>query len=283
MHWLESSLIASIGGFLGVLIGVPLRRAFVILEPLEYPEGVACADVINATLPPESTFGSDEYLVQQTRNRKSLLLLGMGIFVGMFMKLGCSSLYLWKTQVDWAVWVGTSFSLFFGLTISPAIASMGYIVGWRSALNLLFGAVLCWWVFTPLVMAWEHEYSSDSDALESAIGTWSAHTRFIGIGALLLGSIVVILTLAAPIIRSFRESIRTYLRYREQELHTRPLVDQDLPLSLRVVCFLIALVPLLFVLQELSQMWSASLLSVFFSVFFGCVFSFVVAWMAGSG
>ena len=58
IHWLQASAIALVGGFLGILFAIPIRRALILQDPMDYPEGTATADVISIMLPPEFTVGS---------------------------------------------------------------------------------------------------------------------------------------------------------------------------------------------------------------------------------
>src|SRR3569623_3032383 len=124
--YVETLLIAGFGGVLGVLFTIPLRRALIIDQPLQFPEGVATAEVLKVGAEGGGGVG---------------ILVGTAI-IGAVGKLGATGLKLWADTLQTATWLtgGTATAaakggapFYFGLNASPALLSVGYIVGFNVA------------------------------------------------------------------------------------------------------------------------------------------------------
>src|SRR5262245_41154945 len=124
--YLETTLIAGFGGVLGVLFTIPLRRALIIDQPLQFPEGVATAEVLKVGAEGGGGIGV-------------LLLTGV---LGAIFKVGATGLKLWAEIAGFATWItggaatatakgGVPLSA--GINASPALLSVGYIVGFNVA------------------------------------------------------------------------------------------------------------------------------------------------------
>jgi uncharacterized oligopeptide transporter (OPT) family protein len=147
-NYIETTLIAGFGGILGVLFTIPLRRALIIDQPLQFPEGVATAEVLKVGAEGGGGVGV-------------LLLTGL---LGATIKLGAAGLKLWGEVAEFATTIGataapgaaaskTGVPAYFGINASPALLSVGYIVGFNVALVIFLGAVLNRWVAMPIYAA----------------------------------------------------------------------------------------------------------------------------------
>ena len=167
VHWIETSIVALVGGIIGVLFSIPIRRALIIEQGLFFPEGVATAEVLKTILPPEIDKGSALYESTKFKTRKGLFLLAFGALFGVIVKSGSSAFFLWDSVASWGVWINYTVVLYFGITLSPALTSIGYIVGLQAATMMMLGSVFCWWIATPLTMYYQDiTYSSSDDAVE---------------------------------------------------------------------------------------------------------------------
>jgi putative OPT family oligopeptide transporter len=284
IDWFQSSGIALVGGVLGVIFAMPIRRALILNEPMDYMEGTATAEVINAMLPPQYIIGTPDYIRQQRRNRKSILLLLLGVFFGAAMKMCASTFFLWQELAHWGIWVASKFVIFYGMTFSPSLTSVGYIVGWRGATNMLIGSVLCWWVFTPVLMVYEGiNYPPDAPAVKSAVYIWGAYTRFIGIGSMLLGGAAILLILIKPLVVSTVRSAELFWQYRKKGISNVPLAERDLPSLLVLIILLLLIVPLSWICWNFSRSIPVTAFSIFGTILFGFLFSCITAYMAGFG
>jgi uncharacterized oligopeptide transporter (OPT) family protein len=151
--YLETTLIAGFGGILGVLFTIPLRRALTIESPLQFPEGVATAEVLKVGAEGGGGVG---------------VLAAAGL-IGAIIKLGTTGLKLWAEVVQVGAWIGGTVTkvagaragadatlmsggtpAYFGINASPALLSVGYIVGFNVAAVIFAGSVLNRWIAVPV-------------------------------------------------------------------------------------------------------------------------------------
>ena len=218
-------LLAMIGGFLGVLFMIPLRRQLIVKEHgnLLYPEGTACADV----------------LVAGDRG---------GSFAGrVFWGLGLGSLYtMFQNENVFSLWPSTPRyepAGVPGLSIRAATTSeylgVGYIIGPRVAGTIFAGGVFSWWVLMPAIKFFgsripEALYPSPVPIPQmSADQLWSSYIRYIGAGAVAAAGLITLLKTMPTIIGALKSGLRDV---RAQSAGTEVLgsrVERDL--SMKVV------------------------------------------------
>jgi uncharacterized oligopeptide transporter (OPT) family protein len=147
-NYVETTLIAGFGGILGVLFTIPLRRALIIDQPLQFPEGVATAEVLKVGAEGGGGVG----------------VLVLAAVLGAVIKLGAAGLKLWAEIAEFATYIGggtvamakgaaatkAGVPVYFGINASPALLSVGYIVGFNVAAVIFAGAALNRWVAVPL-------------------------------------------------------------------------------------------------------------------------------------
>ncbi len=164
-----TTLIVLLGGLLGIVFMVPLRRALIVdRSELIYPEGVACSEVLIAG--------------QKVGKGVRSLLAGLGI--GAVFKFLVTGLQVIKSSVEGAVGVGRSV-LYFGSDMSLALVAVGYIVRLRIAYLIFMGGVIGWVVTIPILGG----RNSDVAPLEVAWNLWSTQVRYMGVGAMLVGGL----------------------------------------------------------------------------------------------
>ena len=168
----ETGLIALLGGSLGVLFMVPLRQSLVIDDPeLVYPEGVACAKVLEAG----DTGGSGA----------KHLFVALGLGVTFKMLVGAFSII--RSTVEGAVRLGQSI-FYVGFDMSVSLIGVGYIVGPNIALMVFGGSVLAWLIGIPILSA-SQTGSLDVPALDQAWEIWSTQIRYMGVGAMAVSGV----------------------------------------------------------------------------------------------
>ncbi len=170
-------LVALSGGLLGILFMIPMRRVFVVdNDELPYPEGVACAAVLDA-----GAAHGDE------RPRGEARALVYGGLLGAGFKLCTSYLSIFKGTLEGAVSAGRSV-LYFGSEISPMLVAVGIIVRLNVAVLIFIGGASAWLVGLPLFLAG----APPDNALDYAWTIWSTKIRYVGVGAMAVGGIVSI-------------------------------------------------------------------------------------------
>ena len=125
--------IAGLGGLLGVLFSVPLRRTLILDQKLQFPEGVATAEVLKVGQDPG----------------RGLKALSLAAATGALFKLALSGLKLSPESFVVARYFGDRAIGFFGINLSPALLGVGFIVGFNIGALMLSGGALSWWVFIP--------------------------------------------------------------------------------------------------------------------------------------
>ena len=170
---LLTTVIAFTGGLLGILFMIPMRQVFIVSneDNLQYPEGVACASVLEAG---QEKSGSD--------NAMSVVkgaLLG-GAFKGLISFAG-----VLRGNLENAFLSGNRI-FFFGADISPALLAVGFIVRLNVAVLIFIGGVIGWLVGIPLL---GHGIEHAADPVEGAWTLWSTKIRYIGVGAMVIGGI----------------------------------------------------------------------------------------------
>ena len=211
----EIFLLSLLGGILGILFMIPMRRYIIVKEHqhLPFPEGTACAEILKAG--------------HRTEDKAYHALIG--IFVGSLYKLGMSILSLWKETISF------SFKPFaksaFGIDCTPSLLGVGYIIGPKIAAYMFAGGLTGWYIFIPLF-----EMLASNQALFPSItplnqlnadAIWSSYVRYIGAGSVAIGGIVslfkIIPILKNTIVHGFKE-LFTNLSLKDARIRT----DQDI-------------------------------------------------------
>lgn len=164
-----TTLITMLGGLLGIVFMVPMRRALIVDRPdLVYPEGVACAEVL---------------IVGEERGA-GIRAIAEGVGLGAVFKLLVSGVQMVQPVVEGAIARGRSV-LYAGSDMSVALMAVGYIVKIEIAALITLGGVIGWIFAIPLLGG----YEAGTSALEHANALWSAQVRYIGVGAMLVGGL----------------------------------------------------------------------------------------------
>ena len=166
-----TTVIAFTGGLLGILFMIPMRQVFIVKneDNLQYPEGLACASVLEAG---QETDSSD--------NASSIIkgaLLG-GAFKGLISFVG-----LLKGGLEIAYLIGNRI-FFFGGDISPALLAVGFIVKLNVAVLIFIGGFIGWLIGIPLL---GHGLEHAGNPVEGAWELWSTQIRYVGVGAMVVG------------------------------------------------------------------------------------------------
>ena len=196
---LEITLIALLGGLLGVFFMVPLRNALIVKEHgvLPYPEGTACAEVLLAG--------------EEGGSNASTVFAGMGFAA--FFKLIIDGIKAVPGEISFRI---KGFAGEFGTQIYPAVMSVGYICGPRISSYMFGGGVISWLVLIPIIVLFGETLTlypgtvpiGEMFAEGGASAIWSSYIRYIGAGALAAGGIISLIKSLPLIVRTFRDAIK---------------------------------------------------------------------------
>lgn len=261
--------IAGLGGLLGVIFSVPLRRSLIVDQGLAFPEGKAAAEVLKTGENPGA----------------GIKILGIAALLGGFFKLGAASgLRLFPDAAASAAYVGKGIA-YMGTNLSPALLGVGYIVGLNIGIVVLLGSVIGWNVAIPIYSM----FLLDTDpalaaavaglnAEDAAYAIWSAQVRYLGVGAMLIGGVWTLISLRNSLFSGIksgfaatRAGATTVIAHRER----------DIPMKYIAIGLVLFTLPLLALYQSIVQQWSASIPMTVIMIVAGFLFVSVSAYMAG--
>jgi putative OPT family oligopeptide transporter len=273
-HWVEFEYlwvlaIAGLGGILGVLFSVPLRRALIVDQGLAFPEGKAAAEVLKAGENPQ----------------QGVKILALSAFAGGLAKLAAASgLRLFPDSAASATWVGKSIA-YFGTNLSPALLGVGYIVGLNIGILVLVGGMLSWNVAIPIYSAFflnadpalAAEVARGS-AEDAAFAIWGAQIRYLGVGAMLVGGVWTLISIRDSLLSGVRSGLSAARAGAGTVVaHT----DRDLPMRAILVGIVLFALPLFVLYQSIVQSIAVSLPMTIIMIVAGFLFCSVSAYMAG--
>jgi putative OPT family oligopeptide transporter len=261
-NYLETMLVALCGGVLGVLFTVPLRSALIVRQKLQFPEGVATAEVLKS--------GEE--------GGKAIQYLVWGALTGALIKLAESGLKIWNGVAEAATVAGNKAYLYFGMNLSPALIAVGYIVGIRIASLVFIGGVISWWVAIPIYVAITGN-PEGSGSVDLGYNIWSSQIRYLGVGAMVVGGLWALIDLRQSIgfaISSGMKAIRENVD-RSKILRT----DRDAPMSWVIIAIGAMIIPIFIIYLRMVENASISALMAILMVIAGFLFSAVAGYMAG--
>ncbi|UVT17730.1 MAG: oligopeptide transporter, OPT family [Nitrospira sp.] len=271
-YW-QTVLIAAVGGILGVLFTIPLRRALIVTARLRFPEGMATAEVLKVGAAERSGAAARE----STRDVQSLL---SAAFVGGLVKFGESGLRLWSESLEGAVQVGRTV-LYAGLNLSPALLAVGFIIGLRTAVVVFLGGALGWLILMP-AYGLINGLPADRTGLAAAMAIWSGQIRYVGIGAMLTGGLWTLTKLREPVWKSLQTLRASYHASGSRgEKAGSVRTEQDATFLWIVVPFGLSLLPMAVMY---SRVVDSPLIGIIMTMVMGIaafLFSSVAAYMAG--
>ena len=189
IQWLDTMIIALLGGLLGTMFTIALRRLFIVEEALPYPEGVACREVLVA-----GEEGGEGALA-------ILYALGIGAIYGLMVK-GFEVTHH-KVEAAWE-FVGTR--VYAGMDLSIALLSVGYIVGIRIASFIFLGGVIGFALLVPmygLIRGWPPA----PDLVSSFSIIWASQIRYVGVGAMVVGGVYTLWSMRKTIITGLSKAL----------------------------------------------------------------------------
>jgi putative OPT family oligopeptide transporter len=272
-HYWQTVLIAAVGGVLGVLFTIPLRRALIVTARLRFPEGVATAEVLKVGAAKPSAAGSRE-------SRQNFQSLFSAALLGGLVKFGESGLRAWTESLEGAIQVGRTV-FYAGLNLSPALLAVGFIIGVQTAAVVFLGGIIGWVILMP-AHGLVHGLPSDRTGLAAAMSIWSGHIRYVGIGAMLTGGLWTLTKLREPVWKSLQTLRAGYRAARIPEATVGLLrTERDASFLWIVVTFSLSLLPMAWIYSTVVDSPLLGLLMTIVMAVAAFLFSSVAAYMAG--
>jgi len=283
LEFTRVTLVALLGGLLGILMMIPLRRALIVQQHgyLKYPEGTACAEVLKAGASDESRAAA-----QQGSDRPLAEVRGLPIFTG----LGLGFIY--KVANDaFLTWKGYPEKIFgapfkagsISVEVNPALLGVGYIIGPRIASIMCAGGVLAYLVLIPLIKFFGEGMTDALPPGSKPISQMSpndirsAYILYIGAGAVAAGGIISLARSLPTIWHGLKGGISDF-KAGQAALSAAPRTDQDMSMKV-VVGGIIVLLAMIMIFPQLHLQWN--LLGALLIVAFGFLFVTVSSRLTG--
>jgi uncharacterized oligopeptide transporter (OPT) family protein len=327
MNFVWVTIIAAFGGLLGVLFTIPLRRSLIVEGKLKFPEGIATAEVLET--------GQE--------GGKGVWIIAKAALVAALFKIGAKGIGLWPEVLEGARGIKRTL-LYGGSNLSPALLSVGYIVGLNIAVLIFLGGAANWYAAIPTIASqnewptydllnedipddWDvsalpcrvidaneakvwnvfalqcktaapdasekeaakaEQHNTDVkeklgkrvDAKEYSWQIWSKRTRYIGVGAMLIGGLWTIFKMRKSIVSGISSGLEAY-RAIGQGQGEIERTERDMSMKWVLMLIVASIVPLFMVYQYFVNEVTISLPMAAVMLVAGFVFSAVAGYMAG--
>ncbi len=287
-YW-ESSIIALIGGVMGILFVILLRRTLVIDAELPFPEGFACFEIVKTGQKGQSgakyVFGA----------------MGLGILIEMLKNSGGVAIF--KECKEFFIRFPNSVIHHFNMSkepladiqheggvafqtplASPALMSVGYIIGPKYACVNFAGGVLAWLVLIPLALFINPSFHDQLTAggatvsySDMAYTAWYNLVRPMAVGAMLVGSIYTLWGLR----NSLGSALKGIFSKHHHGAAKRGRLDRDLNLRTVFIASLLLAIPMAFVYYHFTDNILGTVVSVIVMMITGFLFAAVGGWLVG--
>jgi len=255
-NYFTTFIIGTLGGILGVIFMIPMRKVLIVeKKELKYPEGVACAQVLEAG----------------DRGGTGAKLIFLSLLGGFVYKFLSSALGLIKGTIEGAVRIGKSI-FYAGSDLSVALLGIGYLVGFNVSVLVFIGGFIGWVIGIPIYSAL---HPATGHPLDIAWTLWSGKVRFIGVGAMIVGGIWSIINIREGIKRGLQGIFRTF------EEHTEDLERKHL-LPILALTIIGVFFVYLMILKHPGITLLATISMVIASFFFVAVSSYIVGLVGSS-
>ena len=240
-YWTSASICA-LGGVLGVMYSIPLRRALVTESDLPYPEGVACAEVLKVGAGGTVEAGG----VDETR-AGLLAVVGGSIVSGVFAIIVATRVF--ASDLARYFRVGNRGVSGFDLFFSVALFGVGHLVGLWVGVAIGLGAVIAWVWGVPHYAVLNGGHA----AAQLAQTTWSHQVRFVGAGTILAAAIWTLATLVKPVYGGLRSALAASRARRAGQQTLLPRTERDIPIGIVAVVTLVCLAPIAVLLANFDS------------------------------
>src|ERR1700733_6321894 len=261
--------IAGLGGVLGVLFSVPLRRSLIVDQQLTFPEGRAAAEVLRAGENPA----------------QGLKILGLAALGSSMAKIAAATGFRPIPGTAFlSAYVGKAVA-YVGTNLSAALLGVGYIVGFNIGVVTVAGSVISWNLVIPIYMSLFLDHNPDlaqavagHSASDAASILWSHHIRYLGVGAMVVGGVWTLIRLRGSLASGIRSGLAVA---RAGTSAVIPDQERDLPMKWILCGIVLFTIPLGVLYQNIVGSLAVSLPMTLIMIVAGFLFCSVSAYMAG--
>jgi len=301
IHYFETTVIAMLGGVLGVLWMIPLRRALITKTDLPFPEGVAVAAVLTTTVGGETAVD-----VKKEDGGVSGIWLLVGVLIAAIFKFGQVALKAVSGTIHGIISIGkyniggwnNDGYIYGGVAASPALLGVGWIIGPKIAAFVFVGGLLGWVILAPLIALATGLPTPNlgdpqilADVLQLGGGNletgrliwgffniWGSYVRYIGVGAMVVGGLYTIFKLRSNLASGIREAI---IGIRGGQMETKKRTNRDLNPRFVFLAIGALTLPVFIIYGLISNEWGVSAFMAVFAILFAFIASAIAGYMAG--
>lgn len=299
--YLKSTLLMLVGGILGVLFVIILRRTLIEDETLPYPESMACAEIVKAGQGGQSgakyVFGSMGLaaLIELFKNPNGIQIIKdsvAGFFSFHISKISFvnSENKIVEIVSNTGDKVKALFSMKGGMYLqspasSPAFLGVGYIIGFRLAAITFSGGVFGWLFLMPIVMflmgnqiepfALSHGWASMAKA------AYSSTVKPIAVGGMLVGAFYTLFSMRNNLIGGIKRGLEDIRAAGESGSAKTARVDKDAPFGVVLIAIGVIVVCMVLLYQTFSHNWGSALLAAVVMAIAGFIFAAVAGYLVG--
>jgi len=241
-YWI-SFTICALGGILGVMYSIPLRRALVTNSDLPYPEGVACAEVLKV-----GARGADGTGDAAASRAGLLAILWGSICSAVFALVIATGLF--ASDVAGYFRVGSRNAITgYDFSLSFALFAVGHLVGLWTGIAMLAGLLVAWVGAVPYLTAG----LSGTGSLEHiATGVWSHQVRFIGAGTIGIAALWSLFKLVKPVLGGLRAALAASRARKAGLSSSLPRTEQDIPIGIVAAITAACMLPIAWLLASVA-------------------------------
>jgi putative OPT family oligopeptide transporter len=273
-YWLSVAVIA-IGGILGVMYSVPLRRALVTGTDLPFPEGVAAAEVLKV--------GTGVGGVEE--NRRGLrMIVWSSVVAAAFAAVAQTRILVADVAKAFKFGSGATAA---STSLSMLLIGVGHLVGLAVGIAMFVGLLISWVFLVPHYTSLATQ-PADVELLSFVNGIFRNQVRFIGAGAIGVAAIWTLLRILGPIISGVRGALMANRERKAGRGDSLPLTERDLPIGIVGGSILLLMVPIGWLLYAFadtppiaSNPGATIIVSIFYVLIAGIVISAITGYMAG--
>jgi len=292
-----SFLICALGGILGVMYSIPLRRALVTNSDLPYPEGVACAEVLKV-----GSSGNKEHADDVEHGRAGLRAVLWGSIVSaVFAVIVATQIFAADLAQTFRFGKRAGVSGY-DFSLSFALLAIGHLCGIAVGIAMLIGALIGWGWGVPHYSQMAADMVSSGAQVPKAVAaalssgevgrlgtaTWSNYVRFVGAGAIGVSAIWTLLKLIQPVITGLAGAMAANRARKAGKADTLPITERDIPIGIVGMVTLICMIPIAWVLGVFANqsglgahLWTFVIGGVVYVVLMSFFVSAVCGYMAG--
>jgi putative OPT family oligopeptide transporter len=280
-YW-TSFTICALGGILGVMYSIPLRRALVTNSDLPYPEGVACAEVLKVGARGADGQSADD----AAASRAGLLAIVIGSVSSAAFAIVVAT-QVFASDVASYFRVGTKGSVSgYDFSLSFALLAVGHLVGLWTGLAMFAGVLVAWAAAVPYLTSLAAAGTGSIEHL--ATSTWSHQVRFIGAGAIGIAALWSLIKLVKPVAGGLASAMAASRVRKAGLAATLPRTEQDIPIGFVALITAVCLVPIAWLLGSVasssglgSELWLLVLGGVAYIALMSFFVAAVCGYMAG--